>query len=195
MLLFFIGMICLIWRQPWWTIWWTMWEGRRMQIYRDNHNVIGTVALLWRKHGKSSGILFASSGSCQFGTCTNILLLFVGAICFFIGVFYTFGPIPISQRMPRRWNVIRLLMGQDFLDYDLGVLPEGQSLQAFGVRRKYFNDAAGPRCAIEGSSIIVTIRCTLQLSCKVTNNVIWTDITNHRYTLVYYIGRKQALVL
>ena len=41
---------------------------------------------------------------------TNIILLLIGAVCFFIGIFYTFGPVPIS-RMPLGEPISGLTMG------------------------------------------------------------------------------------
>lgn len=100
MLLFFIGMICFDMAT---TVMNNLMDyvKAKNSDYRDNHNVIGTSTITVKKAWQVFGGLFAVAAvvGIILVARTNILLLIVGAICFFIGVFYTFGPIPIS-RMP-----------------------------------------------------------------------------------------------
>ncbi len=94
-----------------WTIWWLC--DMKDADYRDNHNVIGTRSLTVKKAWQVR-ILFAVAAvvGLVLVARTNILL-FVGAICFFIGVFYTFGPIPISRCL--WWSVNQVTKCLDFL--------------------------------------------------------------------------------
>ena len=89
--------------------------------YRDNHNVIGTSTITVKKAWQVFGGLFAVAAvvGIILVARTNILLLIVGAICFFIGVFYTFGPS--SDFQDASWgSVIWLYDGiWNFLDYGI----------------------------------------------------------------------------
>ena len=64
------------------------------------------------------------------------------------------------------------------------------------VRRKYFNDATGHYPQLKVFLLSLPLVCTIA-NIMLSNNIcdLETDITNHRYTLVYYIGKKQALVV
>ncbi len=46
-------------------------------------------------------------------------------------------------------------------------------------------------------SVFVITALFVMIANMLSNNIcdLETDITNHRYTLVYYIGKKQALVV
>ncbi|HEM4292090.1 TPA: UbiA family prenyltransferase, partial [Streptococcus suis] len=71
------------------------------EIYRQESNVIGKFSLDFRQ---MIGIVFALLIfsviiSVVLVWRTSWLLLPMGALCFLIGIFYTFGPIPLS-RMP-----------------------------------------------------------------------------------------------
>ncbi|MCQ9210264.1 1,4-dihydroxy-2-naphthoate polyprenyltransferase [Granulicatella seriolae] len=126
---------------------------------------------------------------------TNLLLLLVGLACFFIGLFYTFGPIPIS-RMP---------LGEILSGFTMG-------LGIFGIM-VYINVPIETTAAIFYHNGILTGAVDLVFLAKVflqalplvctianimlSNNIcdLETDISNHRYTLVYYITKERALLL
>lgn len=71
------------------------------ETYRQKENIIGTSSLTIKQAEMIFGSLVgvATIIGIILVVRTNMILLFVGAICFLIGIFYTFGPIPIS-RMP-----------------------------------------------------------------------------------------------
>ncbi len=74
-------------------------------------------------------------------------------------------------------------------------MPEGTVFAGVQLEWKYFNDATGHGHSIESVPISLPLVCTIA-NIMLSNNIcdLETDITNHRYTLVYYIGKKQALV-
>ena len=129
-------------------------------------------------------------------TRTNILLLMVGALCFFIGVFYTFGPIPIS-RMPLGEVLSGFTMGFGifwitvFLNVPEGTIFAGVQLDG-SILTMQLDIVAQLKVFLLSLPLVCTI-ANIMLS----NNIcdLETDITNHRYTLVYYIGKKQELVV
>ena len=67
--------------------------------YRKNTNIIGQAGI--SKKSVVRLILFMLLLSAALGILlvyqTSILLLAIGAVCFGIGIFYTYGPIPISR--------------------------------------------------------------------------------------------------
>ena len=166
--------------------------------YRDHHNVIGTSSITVKKAWQVFGILFAVAA--VFGIVlvarTNILLLMVGVLCFFIGVFYTFGPIPIS-RMPLGEVLSGFTMGFGifwitvFLNVPEGTIFAGVQLDG-SILTMQLDIVAQLKVFLLSLPLVCTI-ANIMLS----NNIcdLETDITNHRYTLVYYIGKKQALVV
>lgn len=166
--------------------------------YRNHHNVIGTSSLTVKKAWQVFGILFAVAA--VFGIVlvarTNILLLMVGTLCFFIGVFYTFGPIPIS-RMPLGEVLSGFTMGFGifwitvFLNVPEGTIFAGVQLDG-SILTMQLDIVAQLKVFLLSLPLVCTI-ANIMLS----NNIcdLETDITNHRYTLVYYIGKKQALVV
>lgn len=128
---------------------------------------------------------------------TGWLLLVLGGVVCFIGVFYTFGPIPLS-RMP---------LGELFSGVTMGL--------GIFVITVYVNTVQAPIFfldfqwktgvfALTGHfwQIIAIILAAAPLvftiaDIMLANNLrdLETDIKNHRYTLVYYIGRDQGILL
>ncbi|MGL5151580.1 MAG: 1,4-dihydroxy-2-naphthoate polyprenyltransferase [Clostridium sp.] len=126
---------------------------------------------------------------------TNIVVLFIGIICFGIGVLYSFGPIPIS-RTPFGEIFSGLTMGFaiTFLSiyvhvYDEGILSlsiiNGEFLLSFDI------------LSLVGIFIIsLPVICGIS-NIMLANNIcdIEDDIVNKRYTLPIYIGKNKALLV
>ena len=126
---------------------------------------------------------------------TNIILLLIGAVCFFIGIFYTFGPVPIS-RMPLGEPISGLTMGFGifFIAAFVNVEPETLLSLAF----------EGSRFIVEGDMVLILSLFLVSLpavfliaNIMLANNTcdLEQDILNHRYTLPFYIGKKRAVQL
>ena len=127
---------------------------------------------------------------------TNILLLIVGAICFFIGVFYTFGPIPIS-RMPLGEVLSGFTMGFGIFWITVFLnVPEGTVFAGVQLDGSILTMQLDIIAQLKVFLLSLPLVCTIA-NIMLSNNIcdLETDITNHRYTLVYYIGKKQALVV
>jgi 1,4-dihydroxy-2-naphthoate octaprenyltransferase len=125
------------------------------------------------------------------------LFLVMGGICCFIGVFYTFGPIPLS-RMP---------LGEVFSGFTmgLGIFAMTIYLNVTMNRPFYLSfDWQKGSFALVGNfwTVLAVVLASLPMVFTIANIMLAnnlrdldTDIENHRYTLVYYIGRKQGIVL
>lgn len=166
-------------------------------VYRDEENVLGREGLEVRKVTLMiiGMITFAAIIGLVLTYRTSLLLLVVGAICFAVGILYTFGPFPIS-RMPLGEILSGLTMG--FGIFFIAVLinvPDGR-LASVSV--------SWPQFALEGNLIAISAVFLSSLPLVFTianimlaNNIcdFETDVSNHRYTLTYYIGKPAAIKL
>lgn len=128
---------------------------------------------------------------------TGCLFLILGGICCSIGVFYTFGPVPLS-RMPvgEIFSGFTMGLGIFMMTIYLNVLENRPIYLTIDWTQGYF--------ALAGNiwSMLAIILASLPLVFTIANIMLAnnlrdlvTDIENHRYTLVYYIGRKQGMSL
>ncbi|MFC6463922.1 1,4-dihydroxy-2-naphthoate polyprenyltransferase [Marinilactibacillus sp. GCM10026970] len=126
---------------------------------------------------------------------TSILLLFMGGLCFLIGIFYTFGPIPIS-RMPLGEAVSGMTMGFGIFFLSVFVNTESGLLLDLIYQFPNFN--------VTGNSLLLIVLLFVSLplvfliaNIMLANNLcdLEQDISNHRYTLPYYIGKKRGIQL
>lgn len=166
------------------------------ETYRQESNVIGKFSLDFRQ---MIGIVFALLifsviVSLVLVCRTSWLLLPMGVLCFLIGIFYTFGPIPLS-RMPLGEVFSGVTMG--FGIFFLAVFiqdPSGLLISQLNGQWMTLQFSWTKIIDIIFMSIpLVTLIANIMLA----NNTcdIEEDIRNHRYTLVYYIGKKNALKL
>lgn len=120
---------------------------------------------------------------------TDLVLLLVGGICFFCGVFYTFGPLPIS-RMP---------LGEMVSGFFYGIM--------IPFILMYINSPAGTyiRYSLNWETISISVKLVPVLTLllfsvipfSVTANIMLAnnicdlekDIEVRRHTLPYYIGQ------
>lgn len=128
---------------------------------------------------------------------TGWLLLVLGGVVCFIGVFYTFGPIPLS-RMP---------LGEVFSGFTMGLGIFAITIYINTVEQKVFYlalDFASGTFGLVGNlwAVCAIVLSSLPLVFTIANIMLAnnlrdleTDIENHRYTLVYYIGRQHGIQL
>lgn len=126
---------------------------------------------------------------------TNLLVLAIGMLCFFIGIFYTFGPIPIS-RMPLGEVFSGVFMGLliPFLTIYVNVYNQGY----FGVYIDEFILSMNFNLIEALTILLVTIPLIGGISnIMLANNIcdLEDDIKVGRYTLPYYIGKNVAIKL
>ncbi|MGX7031226.1 1,4-dihydroxy-2-naphthoate polyprenyltransferase [Vagococcus zengguangii] len=126
---------------------------------------------------------------------TGWLLLVMGGLCCLIGIFYTFGPVPLS-RMPLGELFSGVTMGLGIFlitvyinTYDLGFF-------FLSLKDWQFNLVGDLRKLIPVGLASLPMIFTIA-NIMLANNLcdLDEDITNHRYTLPYYIGRKNGILL
>jgi len=165
--------------------------------YRDKENVLGREGLSVRNTTMLiiSMIVLASLLGLLLTYRTNLLLLIIGVICFVIGILYTFGPFPIS-RMPLGEVLSGLTMGFGIFFIAVFINVPEDALASLTL--------TWPRFNLDGdlSAILAVFLSSLPLVLTIANIMLAnntcdfeTDITNHRYTLVYYIGKPVAIKL
>lgn len=171
----------------------------KTDAYRQQENVIGIEHLsLNGVRGLIIGMLvFAAAVGSFLSWQTGWLLLVMGLACCFIGVFYTAGPIPLS-RMPLGEIFSGLTMG-------LGIFAMVVYINTYDLGAFYLDvDFASGQFALTGNfwSVLALLVASLPLVFTIANIMLANnlrdleaDIKNHRYTLVYYLGRETGLRL
>jgi 1,4-dihydroxy-2-naphthoate octaprenyltransferase len=167
------------------------------ETYRQRNNIIGQEAI--REHVVLTTIICLLVSATSLGIWlvvrTDLLVLLIGMICFGIGIFYTFGPIPLS-RMPLGEVFSGLTMG-------FGIIFLTVYVNAFdqGIVRLIWE---GRLVSFEADLILLLEIALISLPCIFTianlmlaNNIcdLEEDIANHRYTLPFYLGKKYAIWL
>ena len=196
MVLFFFGMVCFDMAT---TVMNNLMDyvKAKNETYRQEENIIGTSFLTVKQAAMIFGSLVgvATIIGIILVMRTNIILLFVGALCFVIGIFYTFGPIPIS-RMPLGEVLSGVTMG--FVIFWIVIFlnaPEA-SFAWMGLDQGMLIVRLALLDHFKVVLLSLPLVCTIA-NIMLSNNLcdLETDITNHRYTLVYYIGKATALKL
>lgn len=126
---------------------------------------------------------------------TNVLLFFMGGACFVIGVFYTFGPVPIS-RMPLGEAVSGLVMGFGIFFIAVYVNIPSELLLSLVFQGVVFS-LTGNLLTIIKIFFVSLPTVFLIANIMLANNIcdLEQDISNHRFTLPFYIGKKNAVGL
>ncbi|WZL71844.1 1,4-dihydroxy-2-naphthoate polyprenyltransferase [Clostridiaceae bacterium 35-E11] len=126
---------------------------------------------------------------------TNIIVLFIGVISFLVGIFYTFGPIPIS-RMPLGEIFSGVFMGFVIMFLSIYIHIYDQNIVALIYKNHMINVSIN---VLEIFYIFLISLPTMSgiANIMLANNIcdIEEDIINKRYTLPYYLGKKRALTL
>lgn len=165
--------------------------------YKEHENILGKAGLSVKQ---ATTLIVAMIGfSAIIGLTlvyrTNILLLVIGALCFAVGILYTFGPFPIS-RMPLGEVMSGLTMG--FGIFFIAVFINVPSTLITALVLDW------PSFMLSGSlqNIAAIFLASLPLVFTIANIMLSnnicdyeTDITNHRYTLTFYIGKPLAIKL
>lgn len=196
MVLFFIGMLCFDMAT---TVMNNLMDyvKAKNETYRQEENIIGTSSLTVKQAAMIFGSLVgvATIIGIILVVRTNIILLFVGALCFVIGIFYTFGPIPIS-RMPLGEVLSGVTMGFGIFWIVIFLNAPEASFAWMGLDQGMLIVRLALFDHIKVVLLSLPLVCTIA-NIMLSNNLcdLETDITNHRYTLVYYIGKPMALKL
>lgn len=126
---------------------------------------------------------------------TDLLVLAIGVLCFGIGIFYTFGPIPLS-RMPlgELFSGVTMGLGITFLAiyasaYEMGIA----NIEWIGYTLTISFDLI----EIAIITLIAFPSIFTIANLMLANNIcdLEEDILNHRYTLPFYLGKKASIIL
>lgn len=126
---------------------------------------------------------------------TDLFVLVIGMLCFAIGIFYTFGPIPLS-RMPLGEVFSGVTMGFGITFLAIYVNAANQRIAHLGWTGRMITFEMDVLLLLE--IFLVSLPCILTIAnIMLANNIcdLEEDIANKRFTLPYYIGRKHALLL
>ena len=196
MILFFIGMVCFDMAT---TVMNNLMDyvKAKNETYRQEENIIGTSSLTVKQAAMIFGSLVgvATIIGIILVMRTNVILLFVGMLCFVIGIFYTFGPIPIS-RMPLGEVLSGVTMGFGIFWIVIFLNTPETSFAWMGLEKGMLVVRLALLDHFKVVLLSLPLVCTIA-NIMLSNNLcdLETDITNHRYTLVYYIGKATALKL
>lgn len=194
--LFFVGMVCFDMAT---TVMNNLMDyiKAKNEIYRQEENIIGTSSLTVKQAEMIFGSLVgvATIIGIILVLRTNIILLFVGALCFIIGIFYTFGSIPIS-RMPLGEVLSGVTMGFGIFWIVIFLNSPEASFAWMGLEEGMLVVRLAILDHFKVALLSLPLVCTIA-NIMLSNNLcdLETDITNDRYTLVYYIGKLTALKL
>ena len=194
--LFFVGMLCFDMAT---TVMNNLMDyvKAKNETYRQEENIIGTSSLTVKQAEMIFGSLVgvATIIGIILVVRTNMILLFVGAICFVIGIFYTFGPIPIS-RMPLGEVLSGVTMGFGIFWIVIFLNSPEATFAWMGLEQGMLVVRLALLDHFKVALLSLPLVCTIA-NIMLSNNLcdLETDITNHRYTLVYYIGKTAALKL
>lgn len=126
---------------------------------------------------------------------TSLLLLGMGGLCFLIGIFYTFGPVPLS-RMPlgELFSGVTMGFGIFFITIYLNVFQLDVIQLAFSKGQFILTGSIKELFVIVWASVPMMFTIA---NIMLANNLcdLEQDISNHRYTLPYYIGKKTGVIL
>ncbi|SFH72222.1 1,4-dihydroxy-2-naphthoate polyprenyltransferase [Pisciglobus halotolerans] len=113
---------------------------------------------------------------------TSMLLLYVGIICFLIGIFYTAGPRPISSTP----------FGEIFSGLAMGFAILFVVVYVNGFNVMVLNAATVGKIFLASLPTVITVT-----NIMLANNIcdLEEDVEDNRFTLPYYIGKPKSLAL
>lgn len=171
----------------------------KSEVYKFEENIIGSsgIAPVLVRNMIFGMITFSAVIGIFLTVKTGWLFLVMGGVCCFIGIFYTYGPIPLS-RMP---------LGEVFSGFTMGLGIFAMTIYLNVQQDRPFYlliDWSQGTFALTGNLwvVLAIILASLPMVFTIANIMLAnnlrdldTDIENHRYTLVYYIGREHGVIL
>lgn len=168
----------------------------RNSTYKYEENIIGKYQLDYKTMFNLTLLMFIASIliASSLIWLTDVSIVLMGVVCFTIGLFYTFGPMPLS-RLPlgELFSGVTMGFGIFFLAVFVNVHEQlivthlSETIVQFDI---YWQEIltvfvhAIPYICLIANIMLANNTCDLE-----------TDISNHRYTLVYYIGQSHAVNL
>ncbi|WP_440897267.1 1,4-dihydroxy-2-naphthoate polyprenyltransferase [Amphibacillus sp. Q70] len=165
--------------------------------YRNKHNIIGQARIPTRLVRLIIFVMLIISTGLGLWLVyrTDLFVLVVGMLCFGIGIFYTFGPIPLS-RMPLGEMFSGLTMGFGIVFLTVYVNAFDQGIVSLLLDGASIRFEANLMQLFE--ILLISLPSVLTISnLMLANNIcdLEDDIKNFRFTLPYYIGKRHAIQL
>ncbi|MBB5173730.1 1,4-dihydroxy-2-naphthoate polyprenyltransferase [Texcoconibacillus texcoconensis] len=165
--------------------------------YKTKRNIIGQKAIPERVVVTTIYTLLTSAAllGIWLTVRTDLLVLLIGLVCFAIGIFYTFGPIPLS-RMPlgevfsggaMGFGIIFLIIYVNAFDQGIAQITWASQMVHFQVDLFLMFEI-----------LLISLPCVFTIAnLMLANNIcdLEEDISNHRYTLPFYLGKKRSITL
>ncbi|EIQ81977.1 UNVERIFIED_CONTAM: 1,4-dihydroxy-2-naphthoate polyprenyltransferase [Streptococcus canis] len=161
--------------------------------YQRNENVIGKHQLNVKHMTLIIYGLLASS--CLISIIlvikTDLLLLPMGALCFLIGIFYTFGPFPLS----------RLPLGELFSGVTMGFGIFFLAIYVQDPHQLFYSQWTSESISLtlKWMQVLKIALMSLPLVVLISNIMLANnicdyqqDLNNRRYTLIHYLGEKNS---
>ena len=164
--------------------------------YKTQENVIGKNNLSFKKmvYIVLFLLLFAFVFAISLVFLTDFMLLILGGLCFLMGIIYTFGPTPIS-RSPYGEVMSGLTMG-------FGIFFLAIYMTMYGSILSSTHTIGNIMINFNWFETVKIFMMSLPLICFIANIMLAnntrdleTDIINERKTLVFYIGKSNAVIL
>lgn len=126
---------------------------------------------------------------------TNLVLLLIGLVCFMIGIFYTYGPIPIS-RMPLGEILSGPPLGFGIMLIAVIINAPNQLILDLSFNQSIFL-LQGDWYALFAIFFVSLPQVMLISNIVLANNIcdLEQDLENKRYTLVHHIGVEKSIRL
>lgn len=165
--------------------------------YKKERNIIGQASLSERLVVITifSLLIIATGLGILLVLRTDLLVLFIGILCFAIGIFYTYGPIPLS-RMPLGEVFSGVTMGFGIIFLTIYVNAFDKGIVNLLWDGRIVNLQLNLISMLE--IIWVSLPCVFTIAnVMLANNIcdLKEDVANQRFTLPYYIGKKNAIIL
>ncbi len=126
---------------------------------------------------------------------TDIIVLLTGAVCFAVGIFYSFGPLPIS-RTPTGELFSGFLMGFVILFLSVYINVYDLHLISFSLNNNLF------LLEIDYKELSYIFLLSIPCICGIANIMLAnnisdmeSDLEDKRYTLPVYIGKQKSLFI
>lgn len=166
--------------------------------YREEENVLGKHGLDFKEMVAIilTLLLISTFFSLILVWRTDLALLPLGMLCFLIGIFYTFGPMPLS-RLPLGEFFSGITMGFGIFFLAVYIQSPSDFLSTAWILGNWqvtINWHVGETLKIFFMSIpLICLIANIMLA----NNLCdyEQDLRNHRFTLVHYIGIKGGILL
>ena len=171
----------------------------KSKTYQMEENIIGqlNISLKFVRHLIFIMLLMTMGVGIYLTSQNGWVFMLIGGICCLIGVFYTWGVIPLS-RMPLGEIFSGLSMGLGI--FSLTILTNAMHHPPIYLQL----DFSRGLFQLEGNiyALAAIVLASLPLISSISNIMLANnlrdltmDIENHRYTLIYYIGRTTGVSL